>query len=173
MKSLFLTFILLAIVYNGDARFEQDGKTFPLPSVNPSILGVFVGTTPCDNIVRPLHHIPLQDKCDQIKWKLTLYHDAATLTPSGYELTSTYGFHKDNRTYLTSGTNTSLKGEWKIVKGTKTKPSAVVYQLDHNKRELSLSFMRVDPNLLHLLNDDESLMVGNDACSYTLSRIQN
>ena len=50
------------------------------------------------------------------------------------------------------------------------KPDRVVYRLTADKSQRSLSFVKIGDNLLHLLNPDGSLMVGNGGWSYTLNR---
>ena len=141
----------------------------PAVPAGSSTLGVFVGTSPCADIARPLLKIPPGANCDQIKWNLTLYHDPNTLTPTTYKLNSEYGFYVDNRTYVTKGTNVG-EGKWAIVRGTKTDPHAIVYQLDPDKPQIAISFVKVGDHLLHLLNRDKGLMIGNASWSYTLNR---
>jgi hypothetical protein len=51
------------------------------------------------------------------------------------------------------------------------KAGAVVYTLNPENSPVSLSFLRPDTNLLHLLDGDRRLMIGNGAWSYTLNRV--
>src|SRR5688572_10345199 len=69
------------------------------PSPTPtgsSILGVFEGSTPCDSIPRPLPQIPANTGCEQMTWKLTLYHATNTRTPTTFKLESAYGLSQPN-----------------------------------------------------------------------------
>ena len=151
MKTIVLVFFaLLSLIITSPVT-----RTAPTGS---SILGVFAGTSPCADIAKPLLKIPPGAKCDRIKWNLTLYHHPNTLTPTTYKLNSEYGFHVDNRTYVTKGTNVA-EGKWAILRGAKTDPDAVVFQLDPDKPQIAISFLKVDPNILHLLDRDESLMI--------------
>ena len=143
--------------------------TPPAPS-GSSALGVFVGTSPCADVARPLLKIPPGADCDRMKWNLTLYQDPNTLTPTTYKLNSEYGFHIDNRTYVSKGMNVGTEGRWAVVRGARTDPDEVVFRLDPDKPQLTISFLKVDHNILHLLDRDKSLLVGNAAQSYTLSR---
>lgn len=63
------------------------------------------------------------------------------------------------------------EGKWTIVKGAKADPNATVYQLDPANTQMTISFQVIDSNLIHLLERDESLVVGSAAQSFTLSRI--
>jgi hypothetical protein len=123
---------------------------------------VFVGASPCTDFVKPKLQIPSGENCDRIKWRVSL-------SDSGeYELTREWGFHIDNRTYLPKST-TNLTGTWKIVKGRTGDPNGVVVQLDADKRE-SIAFALVDQNILHLLDPNKRLAIGDSGASYTLSR---
>lgn len=130
---------------------------------------VFVGTSPCVDFIKPLLKIPQDAKCDGIKWNLALYHDLNAKTPTSYRLTSEYGFYVDNRTYQIRGTNVA-EGKWAIVRGAKEYPDAKVFQLSPDIPQVSISFLKVDQNILHLLDRDGNLVVGNAAQSFTLSR---
>ena len=60
--------------------------------------------------------------------------------------------------------------KWTIVRGTKTNPEAVVYQLEPDKPGGSLSCVKADDNILFFLDKERNLMVGNGDFSYTLNR---
>ena len=132
--------------------------------------GVFVGTSLCAEVARPLLGIPRDAQCDRTKWSLALHVDALTRKPTTYKLSSEYGYHVDNRTLLMKGSNVR-EGRWKIAKGVKADPNAIVYQLDTDDAGLTISFQLLDANLIHLLDRDNSMTVGNAAQSFTLSRI--
>jgi hypothetical protein len=66
-----------------------------------------------------------------------------------------------------------MKGGWDIVKGTKTDPNADVYQLYSEDSQVAVSFVKMSDDLLHVLDRDKTLMVGNAAWSYTLNRTDN
>jgi len=133
--------------------------------------GVFVATSPCDDVSRQLLQIPATVKCEMIKWNLILYQDANKLTPTAYSLTFTYGLPEQGTRGLSNGgTRAVREGEWTKVRGTKANRDAVVYQLDPGRHERTLSFLKVDQNLLHLLDRHGNLAVGNAGWSYTLNR---
>lgn len=139
------------------------------PPVLPgsSTLGIFVATSPCDAVSRAALKIPANANCEMIKWNLTLFEDAKTLTPTTYELTCVYGLPEQGTNGLSQGgTNVGWKGRWKIVPGA----DAVVYELDLGVSKGKVSFLKVDHNLLHLLDQDKGLAMGNAGWSYTLNR---
>ena len=133
----------------------------PTAPSGSTILGVFEGRSPCGAIGRELNSAMNAD-CQRIKWQLTLYQQANTQTPTTYALTNVY-VGMGNERYVNEGT-------WEITQGTKSDPDAVVYQLELDKAPGRLSFMKADDNILLLLEQDRSLMVGDASWSYTLSR---
>ena len=142
---------------------------------------VFAGTTPCGNVIRPLHKInpepdcPLEDcKCMMVEWELTLYMDANTKVPTHYKLKGVNRYTvKETNMYSEPGINNEAEGRWAIVQGTKINPNAIYYQLNPDKPGLGLSFLKLSDNLLHIVDENEKLMIGNEFFSYTLNRISN
>jgi hypothetical protein len=145
-------------------------NTPPAPA-SSATLGVFVATSPCDALSRALLQIPATANCELIKWNLTLHQAIKTLAPTVYKLDYVYGLPEPgtNRV-LGGGTKVSREGKWTTVTGRRTSPGTLFYQLDPEKPEESISFLRVDENLLHLLDRGKNLMVGNGGWSYTLNR---
>jgi hypothetical protein len=140
---------------------------------------LFTGTTPCSNIIRPLHNIPKEPDCKwnecrclMVEWKLALYKHPITKEPTKYKLTSINRF-VINETNMpsTPGTRAEREGRWTIIRGTKRDPDAVVYRLNPGNTEISVDMLKLGDNLLHLLDDEESFMIGNEFYSYTLNRV--
>lgn len=142
-------------------------------SSGPSTHGVFVATSPCTAVSRSLVRIPATANCEMIKWHLALYQDQGSLTPTTYKLNITYGLPKQGTNGFSDGEiKIERNGSWTIVRGATGSPNAVIYQLDPGREE-SISFLKLDNNLLHLLDRDKRLAVGTDGWSYTLNRIGN
>lgn len=161
MKTILLFILLLPFLgFTPGTRFSESDAPF----------GVFVGTSLCAEVARPLLGIPRDAQCDRTKWNLALYVDALTRKPTTYKLSSEYGYHVDNRTLLMKGSSVR-EGRWKIGKGVKADPNAIVYQLDTDDAGLTISFQLLDVNIIHLLDRDNSMTLGNAAQSFTLSRI--
>ncbi len=131
----------------------------------------FVGSTPCDDLPRQFLGIPANSPCERITWQLTLLTNQNSRLPITWKLVSTYGMQAQNAPgFVGGGTTVELQGTWAIVKGTKSNPEAVVYDLNADKPQKSMSFVKVGEHLLHLLNRDKSLLIGNASWSYTLNR---
>lgn len=143
-------------------------------SETESIHGIFEGITPCSALTRPLPQIPVDTNCEQMIWKFILYQDSATGTPTTYTLESAFGVPQQGTPGLVGGgTPIVMEGSWVIVRGTKTDPDAVVYQLHSENSQPAVSFLKMAEDLLHVLNSDQTLMIGNASWSYTLNRTDN
>ena len=143
-------------------------------SKTSSVQMVFVGTTPCGQTIRPIHKVSQDADCALVKWTLTLYQDPVTLNSTTYKLSSVNRFIvKGTNMYSEPGTKTETEGKWTITKGTKTNPNSIVYRLESDKPEITISFLKLSDKLIHLLDIEEKLMIGNESFSYTLSRQAN
>ena len=142
---------------------------------------VFAGTTPCGNVIRPIHKInpepdcPLKEcKCMMVEWELTLYMDANTKEPTSYKLKGINRYTvKETNMYSEPGIKSEAEGRWAIVRGTKTNPDAIFYQLNPDKPGMDLSFLKLSDSLLHIVDENKKLMIGNEFFSYTLNRVSN
>ena len=139
-----------------------------------SVFGVFEGITPCSAQTRPLPQIPEDTNCEQMIWKFTLYQDSATGAPTTYQFDAAYGVPKQNTMGLEKGgTPITMDGTWGIVKGISADPHALVYQLNPEDPQMTVSFPQVGNDILHVLNSHLQMMVGNGAWSYTINRTDN
>ena len=127
---------------------------------------LFVASTPCTAGTRPVPGIPKEGGCELIKWNLQLLKDT-------YILDCDYGMPKQGtRGFIDGGKHLHREGKWIIEKGSATDPSAVIYRLDPDSPATSISFLRLNDNLIHLLDSHRQLMIGTGAWSYTLNKIQ-
>ena len=118
---------------------------------------IFDGRTPCLDFAKQ-YNLPVDNNCLKLKWKLTLYRDPNTLLPTTYTLKRT--LHRSS----------DIIGKWTIVKGSDTNPNVVIYQLDPDKPEESISFLIGDENVIFFLDKNQQLYVGNNNFSYTLNK---
>jgi hypothetical protein len=118
---------------------------------------IFNGRTPCLDFAKQ-YNLQVGNNCHKLKWKLTLFRDAKTNKPTTYALQTTL-----NRPKIT-------EGNWTIIKGIKTNPEAIIYQLDPDKPDESVSFLVGDENVLFFLDKKNQLFTGNGDFSFTLNR---
>lgn len=136
---------------------EATRPPIPTTPLGSSVLAVYEGRTPCQEIVFEILKLAPFPNCLKVKSRLTLYVDEVTGAPGSY---------------MYMGTSTIREGAWTILEGTKDDLDAVVYQLYLQGSKEPVSFLKADENHLFLLDRDLNLLVGNALFSYTLSRIE-
>jgi hypothetical protein len=148
---------------------------------DPVVFAIFAGTTPCSNVIRPLHKIREEPDCNMaeclcimVEWKLTLYQDPVTGELTAYKLSSINRFIvKETNLYSQPGTKAESEGKCTIVRGSKTNPSAILYRLNPDKPAITIDFLKLSDHLLHIVDHDGKLMIGDEFWSYTLNRVPN
>jgi hypothetical protein len=127
----------------------------------------FAGTMPCGEAPRAfLGGMEPGANCHAITWRLTL--GPAANGPASWTLTATYGVPPaSNPNLMIDGPKVALKGTW--IKATRRDAPGMVYRLTSDARR-TMSFVRISDELVHVLDDDDRLMVGTAGWSYTLNR---
>jgi hypothetical protein len=115
----------------------------------------YTGSTPAAPLVRTFLGILLTDSVDFIRWNLTL-------TDNRYTLNCNYGIGKPNTNgFYDGGKKIEISGAFKKEKNN--------YLLQNGNQILKLA--ELNNNLLHILNDNNSLMIGNGGFSYLLNNM--
>lgn len=120
---------------------------------------IFVGRTPCSDLVKEYQIVTVSD-CYKLKWKLVLNKDPKTLHPTTYKL------------FRTGSRDKEITGKWIILKGIPSHPHNIIYQLDPDKPDQSISLLLGDENVAFFLGKDHKPFIGNGDFSYTLNRKQ-
>ena len=161
---LFFAPALLAVCFSSCSQTTA-------PAHSP-VAGVFIATTPCDEVSKKLLRIPPDGNYAMMKWRLELNQDPVTLNPMTYKLVVTYGMDKQGSRDFAEGAQTiEWKGKWVLEKTFTESAAVTVYTLRDENSSASLSFLQAGPNLLHLLDEDRHLVIGTGAWSYTLNRV--
>ena len=152
-------------ITTSSSKLTSQTTSSPRIATDSPIVGIFDGRTSCSSVLRELNGISAAG-CQRTKWRLTLYQDPKTHTPTTFQLLTVY-VGKGNSQY----TNT---GKWSVTQGIKTDPKALVYQLelDRDKAQISLAFLKAYDNILFFLDKNRNLMAGNADFSYTLNRVK-
>jgi hypothetical protein len=131
----------------------------------------FAGTTPCDIISREfLGGVQTNAPCHSITWKLIM-HPAENGKDGKYSLAVAYGLpREDDPNQIVDGPKIKWDGRWEIERGSKASANAVVYRLTREGSKTPLRLVKASKHLLHFLNGDKTLRVGNAGWSYTLNR---
>lgn len=127
------------------------------------VMEVFEATTPCDPHAVPLPQIPAGTDCEMAIWHVELRSDGA------FTLDTAYGMSQPNTTGVRDGgVNVEMRGTWATLPEPGPSGLAIVELTDPATSPVRLA--RISDNLLHLLDGQGRLMIGNAAWSYTLNR---
>lgn len=143
--------------------------------VTPDILSpdpeLFVAATPCDAVPRHLLAIPANIDCEMIKWRLTLRRDPRNLGRDDFKLEYTYGMTKPGtRGFKNDGFSKEISGKWIISKNAGKTPGKQVFTLQPVSSQSSIAFLQINDRMLHLLDTEGGLMIGNAGFSYTFNK---
>jgi hypothetical protein len=112
----------------------------------------YIGSTPAGVHVKDFLRISLTDSVDFIRWKLAV-------NDRNFTLQCDYGICKPNTNGFIDKKEVNLSGT--------VKKEGNYYYLPN--RENALILLELNPNLLHILNADKRLLVGNSGWSYVLN----
>lgn len=161
ISSFIVCFVLLVSVAKAQflSTSNQPSQTSSRSGIaeGPSVYGVFVGRTPCQEFMSELN-MGVREECTKRKMGITFYQDSVTRQPTFYE---TYGMGK-----------WTGKGKWHILRGTPNDPKAAVFQLELDAKT-SLFLLKGDDNVLFILDRKKDFLIGNAKHSYTLNRAKN
>jgi len=131
---------------------------------------LFVGSTPCDSLIRSILQIPPGDICEFIKWELTL---PATDTGS-FRVMTLYGESQPNTNgFKGGGKAIHLSGQYKFEKNKNGLSNSWLYTLNCDQLREPLLLMAMDENILHFTDRDKRLLVGNGGWGYVLNKINS
>jgi hypothetical protein len=122
-----------------------------------SLFGVFEGRTPCGPIATGFTGFPARN-CEKIKWRLTLYRDAAARRPT---------------TWIYDGTRTTRRGRWEIAPVPGADGSRAMYHLKAEGGGRVLSLLSIDETVLLLLDRELKVVAGDASWSYALNRVKS
>ena len=150
------------------------GNLLAQQNVGLTIWGHFIASTPCSSGTRPLPGIPLDQDCELIQLDLKLFQDEVKKTPTEFVLHYSFGIPLNNTHGIVGeGTRRELKGRWSIVEGNSSNPHAIIFHLTDSASGIVFSILKLNDDLLHLLDREGHLMIGNPGWSYTLNKTSN
>ena len=121
----------------------------------PHAQQLYVASTPADPQIRTFLHISHQDSIDFIRWEIRFIDQDSFIAKANF------GIGKPNTSgFINGGKNATITGSvTKIDNG---------HQL--NTGNASLSLVKINENLLHVMSPDKTLLAGNDGWNYTFSK---
>lgn len=140
-------------------------------SGNSGANNVFVGSTPCDALIKSLLKIPADTKCDFIKWNLSLDESKDTLDT--YQLTALYGESQPNTNgFKGGGEKIAATGKYTAYHGVNKNPNLKFYRLNGERFQSPIFLIEMDHNILHFADSNKRFIVGNGGWGYVLNRIK-
>ncbi|MCB0645882.1 MAG: hypothetical protein KDC49_04425 [Saprospiraceae bacterium] len=130
----------------------------------PGAAIVFSGSTPGDDEVKEILHIPASTVVDFMRWKLAFTED------DGFLLNISYGESKPNTLGFKEEHLLSLMGNYQMTEKVINGQSSKAYTLTTSQLKNSLQFKVIHGGLLHLLDSQGHLKVGNGGWSYNLNK---
>lgn len=153
---------------------SNTGNLIAQQNTGQTIWGHFIASTPCSSGTRPLPGIPLNQDCELIQLDLKLFQDQVKKTPTEFTLHYSFGMALNNTHGLIGGgTSMELKGAWTIANGKTSNPFPITILLRDSATGTVISLQKLNDHLLHLLDSDGHLMIGNAGWSYTLNKVSN
>ena len=142
------------------------------PAENRTVVSSeFSGATPCGAVARHFLGIPAEAKRSRITWELTLQGEDAERNPRQYKLVARSGLYSPERPGVEEvKEDIKMQGTWRMTRGTKSDPQAIVYELASDDPKRTAAFVKIGDDVLHLLDNERRAMPGNSAWSYGLSR---
>ncbi len=127
-----------------------------------------VGSTPGDQEIKILLGIDPKTPVDFIRWNLVL--TAPQVDSGEFTLNLQYGMSQPNTPgFINNGTSLHMTGRFSVVSKKIGYAESEVYQLVFSPSS-TISLVRINENVFHLLSSDGSLMVGNGGWSYSLNK---
>ena len=120
--------------------------------LSPFKESVYVGCTPVESTVRKFFGISLTDSIDFMRWTLSLQNGI-------YKVGVEYGLAKNGTPGFTNGKHIVLSGNMR--------KEGNYYYLDNHKKILMVE--SINSNLLHILDENKNMLIGNGGYSYGLS----
>lgn len=155
MKTIYCIILLLSL-QNATAQITAVKNIPPdVPTqreipTGADVYGVFEGRSPCTGIPELFGEQP-RSECIKVKWRIFLYHDPVSGTPTTYNIQG------------------RPVGKWKIIKGMPGNASANIIVLETPK---PFYLFKADENILFMLDENKNFRVGNADFSYTLNRVR-
>jgi hypothetical protein len=155
-----ITAFVFGLLPAGNAARASEPSKF-----DPAVFGVFVGSTPCGESLVPLLKLPAGSQ-PPLQWTVTLRQDPRSRAATRYEVRCTCKV-AENPNAAGKEVAVTKTGIWKRTTGTKSNAARVVYELDG-----LVALAEVDRNVVHLLDGDRKLMLGDGGFSYTIYRAE-
>jgi hypothetical protein len=144
-------------------------QTITSPTSSGAI--IFLASTPGDAHIKSLFTIPADRNLDFIKWNLTL-NPVASENRGAFSLELMFGEIQPNtQGFKGGGDKLSFTGQYMISASADPTFKGEEYHLKSNQLPTEVLLLKINDNLLHVMETQSELMCGNAGWSYTLNRV--
>ena len=130
---------------------------------------LFVGSTPCDPLIKSSLKIPAKDSCEFIKWELRLPKQSKG--GGAFQLALTYGISQPNTNAFKDPKQLTINGAFQLRKNASSNNNREIIFLKSDALQSDLILVKMDSNILHFADRSMKFLVGNGGFSYSLNRI--
>ncbi len=131
---------------------------------------IFAGSTPCNSSVSTALKIPSSDTCVFMKWELDMFNKNDK--DSSFKLLISYGdFQPNTMFFLGGGKSMDITGKLRTTYITRNSTKYKIYHLAGDKNESELLFIKLDNNILHLIDSNMDFIKGDPSFAFVLNRI--
>jgi hypothetical protein len=124
----------------------------------------YVGSTPCDSLIKTSLGIPASTGCEFIKWNARLSFSSANT--GTFELTALYGISQPNTNgFKGGGSKITIAGKYDT-------DGKGFFRLQAGQLPVMLYLIKMDDNVFHFADSNKKLLVGNGGWGYVLNRTQ-
>lgn len=141
------------VIASDDILVNTSGKE------DKSVQAIYDGRTPCREIAAEHPEMKVSAACFKLKWKLILNRDPVTFLPTSFTIRK-----------VIDGKAQNITGKWTVQKGSGTNAGQLIYTIETDKPDESISFLVADQNVLFFLNKKNRPYTGNADFSFALNR---
>lgn len=159
LRSLVIVLLNCLFVLSSCSQSSTPSKSSP---------DIFVGSTPCDSLIRTFLNIPLKDSCDFIKWELSINKDSGI-----FHMKVNWGESKPNTNWFKKANKIEVNGTLTVSNEIKDNPNRKLYRLSADKFSTPVLLAEMNENVLHFLDNNQNLIVGNGGWGYVLNKLKS
>jgi hypothetical protein len=130
---------------------------------------ILVGSTPCNAYMRSVLSIAPGADAEFIKWTLVLKDGGAG--KQTFDLDVNFGKSQANTTgFVNGGEKRSIHGKYDLHTEVIEAVTGTIYRLSADKLATTISLLKIDENIFHILSKERTLLPGGGDYSYSLNR---
>lgn len=134
---------------------------------NNSSIGQYVGSTPCDSLIKSMMGISASVPCEFMKWKLEILENGQ----DSFYLRVKYGMTEPNTNgFQNGGTEKKITGKFSIEKGKASDAGSRIYYFRSPELAAPLVLVELNKGVLHFADKSNTLLIGNGGWGYVLNR---